>query len=134
MLRKVLVKDGIHDSGCTLKVYKKECFENINLYGEMHRFIPALLKMRGFQIGELPVNHRPRAAGKTKYNFKRTLKGFADMIMIWYWNNYATRPFHFLGSIGIIIFIFSFFQGWFPFGNFSMGRICLKLSGPCLPC
>ena len=70
LLRKVLVKDDIHDSGCTLKIYKKECFENIHLYGEMHRFIPALLKMRGFQIGELPVNHRPREAGKTKYNFK----------------------------------------------------------------
>ena len=126
LLRKVLVKDDIHDSGCTLKIYKKECFENIHLYGEMHRFIPALLKMRGFQIGELPVNHRPREAGKTKYNFKRTLKGFADMVMIWYWNRYATRPFHFLGSIGLLLFFISFISAivslWEFFGGQDMSE------------
>src|SRR5690606_36402750 len=85
VLRGILVNDGIHDSGCTLKIYRKECFDNVNLYGEMHRCIPALLKMRGFSIGELPVNHRPRHAGKSKYNLKRTLKGLVDMIMIWFW-------------------------------------------------
>ena len=126
LMRKVLVKDDIHDSGCTLKIYKKECFDNIHLYGEMHRFIPALLKMRGFQIGELPVNHRPREAGKTKYNFKRTLKGFADMVMIWYWNRYATRPFHFLGSIGLFLFFISLVSGvvslWEFFGGQDMSE------------
>ncbi len=111
MLRKVLVKDGIHDSGCTLKVYRKECFDNVDLYGEMHRFIPAILQMRGFQVGELPVNHRARHAGYSKYNMKRTLKGLVDMIMLWYWNRYAVRPFHFLGPIGLIILVFSFFSG-----------------------
>ena len=57
-LRHMIVHDGIHDSGCSLKVYKKECFEGINLYGEQHRFIPALLKIKGFTVGEVVVNHR----------------------------------------------------------------------------
>lgn len=122
LLRSFLVEDGIHDSGCTLKIYKKECFENMNLYGEMHRFIPALLKMKGFEIGEIPVNHRPRAAGKSKYNMKRTLKGFADMIMIWYWNRYAVRPFHFLGTIGFLIIMFSFFSGIMSLKEFFQGQ------------
>lgn len=122
MLRSLLVEDGIHDSGCTLKVYRKECFENISLYGEMHRFIPALLKMRGFQIGELAVNHRPRVAGKSKYNMKRTMKGFADMIIIWYWNRYAVRPFHFLGTAGLLIIIFSFFSALMSLKEFFRGQ------------
>ena len=122
MLRSILVEDGIHDSGCTLKVYRKECFDNINLYGEMHRFIPALLKMRGFRVGEMVVNHRSRTAGRSKYNFKRTLKGFADMIMIWYWNRYAVRPFHFLGSIGLVIILFSLFSGIMALKEFFRGQ------------
>ena len=122
MLRSLLVEDGIHDSGCTLKVYRKECFENISLYGEMHRFIPALLKMRGFQIGELAVNHRPRVAGKSKYNMKRTMKGFADMIIIWYWNRYAVRPFHFLGTAGLLIIVFSFFSALMSLKEFFRGQ------------
>jgi glycosyltransferase involved in cell wall biosynthesis len=122
VLRSFLVEDGIHDSGCTLKVYRKECFENVTLYGEMHRFIPALLKMRGFHVGELVVNHRPRTAGKSKYNMKRTLKGFADMLIIWYWNRYAVRPFHFLGTLGLLIVLFSFFSGLMALKEFFRGQ------------
>ena len=121
-LRSILVKDGIHDSGCTLKVYKKECFEHVHLYGEMHRFIPAILKMRGFLIGEIVVHHRSRHAGHSKYTFKRTLKGFADMVMIWYWNKYAVRPFHFLGGIGLIIIVFSMFSAVMSMKEFFRGQ------------
>ncbi|MDZ4748506.1 MAG: glycosyltransferase family 2 protein [Saprospiraceae bacterium] len=122
LLRSLLVEDGIHDSGCTLKIYRNECFENVSLYGEMHRFIPALLKMRGFQIGELAVNHRLRVAGKSKYNMKRTMKGFADMIIIWYWNRYAVRPFHFLGTAGLLIIVFSFFSALMSLKEFFRGQ------------
>lgn len=101
-LRGILVKDNIHDSGCSLKIYRKECFLNVNLYGEMHRFIPALLKMKGFEIGEIEVNHRPRTSGKTKYNWKRTIKGFVDMVSIWFWNKYSSRPLHIFGTAGLI--------------------------------
>jgi glycosyltransferase involved in cell wall biosynthesis len=122
LLRTILIDDGIHDSGCTLKIYRRECFDNLSLYGEMHRFIPALLKMKGFQIGELQVNHRPRKAGKSKYNMKRTLKGLVDMIMIWYWNRYAMRPFHFLGTAGIFIMTFSFFSGLMALKEYFQGQ------------
>lgn len=100
-LRWVLIKDGIHDSGCSLKVYKKECFDNINLYGEQHRFIPAILEIKGFRVGEVVVNHRERTSGNSKYNWKRTVKGFVDMISVWFWNRYATRPLHLLGGLGM---------------------------------
>lgn len=101
-LRGIIVKDHIHDSGCSLKIYKKECFDHINLYGEMHRFIPALLKIKGFEVGEVVVNHRPRTAGVTKYNWKRTVKGFVDMISLWFWSKYSVRPLHILGAGGMI--------------------------------
>ncbi|WP_459479409.1 glycosyltransferase family 2 protein [Clostridium saccharoperbutylacetonicum] len=102
ILRGLIVKDNIHDSGCSLKIYKKECFEYINLYGEMHRFIPALLEIKGFSVGETVVNHRPRTAGVTKYNWKRTFKGFVDMISVWFWHKFSVRPLHLLGSAGIV--------------------------------
>lgn len=111
ILRKVLIHDGIHDSGCTLKIYKRECFEQINLYGEMHRFIPAILKIKGFLIGEIEVNHRPRTLGTSKYNWRRTFKGFVDMISVWFWNKYAVRPLHLLGGMGL----FSIFLGGLSF-------------------
>ena len=101
LLRHLIVHDGIHDSGCSLKVYKRECFDGINLYGEQHRFIPAILKIKGFKIGEITVNHRARTAGKTKYNWKRTIKGFVDMISIWFWDKFASRPLHLLGGAGL---------------------------------
>ena len=103
LLRGILIKDGIHDSGCSLKIYKKECFDHLSLYGEMHRFIPALLKIKGFTVGEVEVNHRPRTAGKTKYNWKRSVKGFVDMISVWFWNKYAVRPLHLLGGGGLVL-------------------------------
>lgn len=104
-LRSLIISDGIHDSGCSLKIYRRECFEGLSLYGEMHRFIPAVLKIKGFKIGEIVVSHRPRVAGKTKYSWKRTIKGFLDMIAVWFWNKYAARPLHLMGGLGIIFFM-----------------------------
>ena len=103
-LRHILIHDGIHDSGCTLKVYRRECFENLTLYGEQHRFIPALLKIRGFSIGEMEVHHRPREGGKSKYGALRVVKGFLDMISVWFWSKYASRPLHLLGGLSLIFF------------------------------
>lgn len=107
-LRGILIKDGINDSGCSLKAYKKECFKDIDLYGEMHRFIPATLKIKGFKIGEIVVNHRLRVTGITKYNFKRTLKGFLDMLSVWFWRKFSSRPLHLFGFIGLISLFFGF--------------------------
>jgi len=111
MLRKMIINDGIHDSGCSLKIYKKECFNHITLYGEMHRFIPAVLRIKGFKIGEIVVNHRPRVKGKTKYSWQRTIKGFIDMISVWFWNKYAARPFHLMGGLGILFLISGLLSG-----------------------
>lgn len=117
ILRGIIIKDAIHDSGCSLKLYKKECFEHLTLFGEMHRFIPALLKIKGFRVGEIVVNHRPRVSGKTKYNWKRGIKGFIDMIAVWFWNKYSARPLHLMGGLGFI----------FLFGGFITGILTIYL-------
>lgn len=121
-LRKIIINDGIHDSGCSLKIYKKECFNSISLYGEMHRFIPALLKIKGFKIGEIEVNHRPRTAGKTKYYWKRTVKGFIDMISVWFWNKYAVRPLHLLGGLGLFFGFLGVISGTVTIIEFFNGQ------------
>jgi len=104
LLRKFLINDGIHDSGCSLKAYRRECFDGLDLFGEMHRFIPALLKTQGFKIGEIVVSHHPRKHGVTKYNWKRGIKGIVDMISVWFWKKYANRPLHLFGGGGLVTF------------------------------
>lgn len=103
LLRKFFVADTIHDSGCSLKAYKKECFEDVDLFGEMHRFIPAILELQGFKVGEVKVTHHPRIHGQTKYNWRRSIKGLVDMISVWFWRKYANRPLHLFGGSGIIL-------------------------------
>jgi glycosyltransferase involved in cell wall biosynthesis len=121
-LRRLLVKDGVHDSGCTLRVYKKECFSDLNLYGELHRMIPALLKWRGFKITEIKTNHRPRKHGKSNYGYKRIVKGFLDMIYVWFWRKYSTRPLHLFGSIGLLfIFLGTAFISYLVYLKLSQG-------------
>ncbi len=130
LLRHMIIHDGIHDSGCSLKVYKRECFKGVNLYGEQHRFIPALLKIKGFKIGEVVVNHRPRTAGKTKYNWKRTIKGFVDMISVWFWNKFASRPLHLLGGAGLGFIGLGFICGVWSLVIFLKGA---KMSNNMMP-
>lgn len=130
LLRYFFVHDGIHDSGCSLKVYRKECFEGINLYGEQHRFIPAILEMKGYKVGEIEVHHRPRVAGKTKYNWKRIIKGFVDMISVWFWNKYITRPLHLMGGLGMIFLIAGVGCGIWSVVLFAIGR---KMSSNIFP-
>lgn len=129
-LRHVIVHDGIHDSGCSLKVYRRECFEGVNLYGEQHRFIPALLKIKGFTVGEVVVNHRARTSGKTKYNWKRTIKGFVDMISVWFWNKFASRPLHLLGGAGLGFIGLGFLCGIWSVVLFATGH---KMSNNIFP-
>jgi len=103
LLRKILIQDTIHDSGCSLKAYKRNCFEDVDLFGEMHRFMPALLELQGYKVGEVKVSHHPRIHGVTKYNWKRGMKGFVDMISIWFWRKYSNRPLHLFGGTGIVL-------------------------------
>ncbi|MEM4259841.1 MAG: glycosyltransferase family 2 protein [Candidatus Woesearchaeota archaeon] len=102
--RRWLTKEKIHDAGCTLKVYKRSCFKNINLYGEMHRYISTILMYKGYKIGELKVNHRSRKFGITKYNFRRVFKGLFDLLFIKFWSDFSTRPLHFFGGLALFQF------------------------------
>jgi len=92
----------LHDYGCTLKVMRRTVAKDLRLYGEMHRFIPALAYERGAQIAELKVNHRPRLRGQTKYGISRTLRVILDLLTVKFLNTYSTRPAHVFGPIGIV--------------------------------
>ncbi|HEY2918971.1 MAG TPA: glycosyltransferase family 2 protein [Candidatus Binatia bacterium] len=95
-------KVKLHDYGCTLKAMRKDVAKNLRLYGEMHRFIPAIADERGAQIAELQVNHRPRLRGKSKYGVTRTLRVVLDLLTVKFLNSYSTRPAHVFGPIGVI--------------------------------
>lgn len=101
-VRKSLTKETIHDSGCSLRAYKKECFDGLTLYGEMHRYIPAILMWKGFRVGEVKVHHHPRTYGKTKYGPKRVAKGFLDLLVVKFWMQYSGRPMHLFGGVGFL--------------------------------
>ena len=113
--RACLTGETIHDSGCTLRVYKQEAVKNIELFGELHRYIPAILLWEGYKIGEVKTNHRERAFGKSKYNWNRLIKGFLDLLVIAFWQKYSVRPMHIFGGAGLIIggigFIIAFYLG-----------------------
>jgi glycosyltransferase involved in cell wall biosynthesis len=91
----------IHDFGCTLKAYKKEIIDNINLYGEMHRFLPALARWVGASITEIKVKHHPRTHGKSKYGISRTTRVLLDLMTIKFLLSYSTKPIRFFGKIGL---------------------------------
>jgi glycosyltransferase involved in cell wall biosynthesis len=101
----------LHDFGCTLKAYRKEALEDVELYGEMHRYIPALVAWQGYSVTELKVEHRARTRGQTKYGASRLLRGFLDLMNIRFWSKYSTRPLHFFGWMGAISFIIGFLIG-----------------------
>lgn len=102
LMRKPFIGTQLHDFGCTLRVYKKEGVRELELYGEMHRYIPAILSWKGYRVTEIKVNHRKRVNGKTKYDGKRVIKGFVDMINVWFWQKYSQRPLHLFGGLGIM--------------------------------
>jgi len=92
----------IHDSNCGFKAYKKEVVKEVNIYGELHRYIPALANWKGFNICEMKINHRPRKYGKSKYGGGRILKGFLDLITVKFLTTYLNRPLHFFGLLGVL--------------------------------
>ena len=109
LLRKFLTKETIHDSGCTLRSYRRECVKDMELYGELHRYIPAMLQWKGYRIGEFKVNHREREYGCSKYSWQRLIKGFLDLVVIVFWQKYSDRPMHIFGGFGFVLAIIGFF-------------------------
>lgn len=97
-----ITKVKVHDYGCSMKAYRRELIQDIQLYGEMHRFIPAYAGWHGGRVTEIVVNHRPRVHGKTKYGISRTFKVLLDLVVVKFLSNYMNRPMHFFGGIGFV--------------------------------
>jgi dolichol-phosphate mannosyltransferase len=93
----------LHDMNCGLKAYRAEVVRGLRLYGELHRFIPVLAHYRGFRIAELPVNHRPREHGRSRYGIERYLRGFLDLLTVSFIGRYRHRPLHLFGGLGLIL-------------------------------
>ena len=99
----------LHDFNCGLKAFNKEVVKNIDVHGEMHRYIPVLAKNSGFQkIGEKVVQHQARKYGKTKFGMDRFVHGFLDLITIWFISRFGRRPMHLFGALGVIMFALGF--------------------------
>ncbi len=110
-LRRVFIRDPVHDTGCTLRVYRNEAVKSLDLQGEMHRYILALLRWKGFRIGELVVNDRRRVHGVSKYNYSKAERGFLDLLYISFIQKYSQRPLHMFGRMSWISFLVGLFSG-----------------------
>lgn len=104
----ILTGIKIHDFNCGLKCFRNEVVKNINVYGELHRYIPALAYFEGFRIGEVEVLHHPRRYGKTKYGLARFFYGFFDILTVIFVTKYTHRPLHLFGFVGLFIFFLGF--------------------------
>ena len=93
----------IHDFNCGLKCYRREVIEELDLYGELHRYIPAIANWKGFKVGEAKINHQPRIHGKSKFGSERYLRGFFDLLTIIMLTKYPEKPLHFFGLLGTIL-------------------------------
>jgi glycosyltransferase involved in cell wall biosynthesis len=101
----------LHDYGCTLKAYRREVLEPVRLYGEMHRFIPALVSWAGASITEIPVRHHPRQYGRSKYGLSRTFRVLLDLLTVKMLASYSTKPIYFFGFIGFALWVLGFVAG-----------------------
>jgi dolichol-phosphate mannosyltransferase len=95
----------LHDHNCGMKAYRAEVFREVRLYGELHRFIPVLAAARGFRVGEIEINHRPRRFGHSKYGVRRFVKGFLDLLTVKFLTGFGQRPQHLLGTLGLLSFL-----------------------------
>lgn len=99
----------LHDMNCGLKAYRNEVVKNIEVYGEMHRYIPYLAKNAGFEkITEKPVHHKKRKYGKSKFGLERFVNGFLDLLSLWFLSTFGKKPMHFFGFTGILMFLAGF--------------------------
>lgn len=98
----------LHDFNCGLKMYKRDVIKTVQIYGEMHRYIPALADWEGFKVTEIPVNHRARKFGKTKFGLSRFINGFLDLLTVMLTTKYFKRPLHFFGTIGTLLTLIGF--------------------------
>jgi dolichol-phosphate mannosyltransferase len=97
----VLTGVKLHDHNCGMKCYRRDVVQEVRIYGELHRFIPVLADARGFRVGEIPVRHRARKYGRSKYGFRRFFKGFLDLMTVTFVTGFGHRPQHVLGTLGL---------------------------------
>ncbi len=122
LMRRLLIKDVVHDTGCTLRVYRREAVKSLDIGGEMHRYILAILKWKGFRIGEVVVNHRARVFGVSKYNYTKAVRGFIDLIGVWFIQKFSQRPLHLFGYMSLSSFFFGGLAGvWTVYGKIFLG-------------
>ena len=95
---------GIHDMNCGLKAYRREVTDTVNVYGQLHRFLPVLAQWQGFKVGEVVVKHNPRKYGRTKFGASRFIAGFFDLVTVLFITRYTKRPLHLFGLIGLVSF------------------------------
>lgn len=128
---------GVHikDMGCTLRAMRRDLAEGLPLYGEMHRFIPVLAQQYGGKLVQVPVNHHPRTAGKTKYNLTRTFRVVLDLITVKFLHSYLTRPMHVMGlagmgcmALGLVSFLVTIAMKWWLGGPWMTGNPLLLFS------
>lgn len=113
----------IHDYGCSLKAYRSELLADMNLYGELHRFLPALAFIEGAKITELPVRHHARKFGRSKYGLWRTFRVLMDLLTIWFMKKFLTRPMHVFGLLGLFSMIVGFvLGGYLTFVKLALGE------------
>jgi dolichol-phosphate mannosyltransferase len=93
----------LHDLNCGLKAYRAEAVRGLRIYGELHRFVPVLAHYRGFRVAELPVNHRPREHGRSRYGMERYVRGFLDLLTVTFMGRYRHRPLHLFGGVGLLL-------------------------------
>lgn len=117
-----ITKVKLHDYGCTLKAFRRDVVKNIKLYGEMHRFIPAIASTMGVAIAEVPVNHRPRIHGKSKYNITKSIRVALDLLTVKFLLSYSTRPLQIFGLFGLLAGLMGGILG----GILSYQRLILK--------
>lgn len=114
----------IHDTNCGFKAYKKEVIDNLNLYGELYRFIPILAAKQNFKVGEIVIEHRSRKYGKSKFGLSRGVKGILDVLTVIFLTGYIRRPGHFFGTLGLISFFLGFLIGlYISYLRFTTGTI-----------
>ncbi len=102
---------SVHDSGCTLRSYRREAIDGLQLFAEGHRYIPAILSKKGYRIGEIETNHKPRTMGKTKYCFRRLFRGFNDLLTLRAMNKWGTKPGHLFNLWAVVFISLSFLSG-----------------------
>ncbi len=117
---------ALHDFNCGLKIYRREVVKTLKVYGEMHRYLPALAFWEGFHVTEIPVQHHPRKYGYSKYGFSRLFKGFLDLLTVLFTTRYVKRPLHLFGTVGTLFALAGFFIDLYLSIEWTLNRTSLS--------